>query len=473
MNIEIKPDGSKSLLTLLRDAGYYPVAACGGNGTCGKCFVETSQGRLLACKTFPKEPLVVYWEGNDAGFVVQTAYLDHNPYLNDNFDEDCDVYGIAIDIGTTTIGFELVNIISAKSLAFHSCLNSQRRFGADVMSRIAYSKDGLSELRDSVVGDILCGCEALCAKGGIELSKISHIAVCGNTAMLHFLLNTSCQGLGVSPYKPEFIELLSLDASVIGLHACKLTVLPGISGFVGADIVCGLLLCDFGRKDKSFLFVDIGTNGEMALWYDGKLLTTATAAGPAFEGGNISCGTGGIDGAICKVSYDNGFVYKTIRDAKPVGICGSGVLDVCACLFANGFIDESGYCENPFEIAPGVSFLPSDIRQVQLAKSAIRSGIDVLFEQSGLWYDDVDTVYLAGGFGMHLDINSAIEIGLLPMAFSDKIIPLGNAALGGCSAFLKHPSAKKWLSEICGTASTINLAEHTFFNERFLDNMGF
>ena len=243
----------------------------------------------------------------------------------------------------------------------------------------------------------------------------------------------------MAPFTPKFIDAKILPASKLelGLNpAAKVHVLPSISAYVGADVVAGLAAIDPPESIKNYLFVDIGTNGEMAIVTPDKIWTCATAAGPAFEGANISCGMGAYAGAISSFSKDD---VVTINDEKAIGICGSGLLEAVAYLLDNEIVSMEGNLEEDFVLVDAnksgtgdaVALTPKDIREVQLAKSAISCGIIALTEKAGLSYDEVDALFVAGGFGNYMNIESAIRIGLLPQEMKGKVIQIGNTAGAG------------------------------------------
>ncbi len=518
---------------------------------------ELKEGYRLACMAYPTEEVSVEFENKDKEFAVLTAYnseddesyesalrlvripkqlrsyssfiqdlesgvtlsLSHYKKLaeiNDKgldgyllfdsasclrvYDHEPNFYGIAVDIGTTTLGFELVDLKSSaelksnldsksdsdskatQTLANGSSINHQRKFGADVISRILASESKLKELQESIVSDLYQGLLALCENAGISPSQVVKVALAGNTTMIHLFLGIPCQALGHTPFTPTltsafdcyFSEIFGVQGSNSFSPDCKISILPGVSAYVGSDITAGLLLCKKAEKE-TFLFIDIGTNGEMALWHQGRLICTSTAAGPAFEGGNISAGTGSVPGAISKVSYskEQGFHFETINQLPPVGICGSGVMDLVACLVDHELIDETGVCDEDFSLTDNICFTQKDIRELQLAKAAIRAGMEVMLKEAGVRYEDCGVVYLAGGFGMHMNLNSAASIGLLPKELVPKVHLLGNAALGGCVRYLKNKKAGDECNRLSRHAEEINLSTNKEFNRLFMEYMYF
>ncbi len=414
--------------------------------------------------------------------------LEENCIVDMFIEEEVKVYGIAIDIGTTTIAMQMIGLISGELLGSHSLLNRQRRYGEDVISRIQYSNEGnLDKLTKLIQDDIVKGISDLCQITSVDLERIYKIAIVGNTTMLHLLLGLSCTSLAVYPFQSITTALHRFHFSdILGqlLPDCEVTILPGISAYVGADIIAGMLYCGFHEMIDTTMLIDIGTNGELAIGNKDKILSLSTAAGPALEGGNIQQGTGSIKGAISRVKIEKDRVsYRTIGDLPPIGICGSGVIDVVASCCKNDIIDETGrfsehYEAGAIEVARTVEdkailFTQKDIREVQLAKSALRSGIEILMQRMEITPEGIDRVYIAGGFGSGVDIDSAVTIGLIPKELRDKIVPIGNSALGGAVAYLVNRESRSKLEEILKKTTYIELSTDMNFQELFVNNMFF
>ena len=396
-------------------------------------------------------------------------------------------YGVAVDIGTTTLGFALLDLFSGKTLSVYSRINRQREYGGDVITRIKNAGEGmLGALSGSIRQDIAESLPILCAQAGADPARVYAVAATGNTTMLHLLLGVPCRSLGLFPFTAvttsadvfPLREILG-DINGIAAESCELHVLPGITTYIGADVTAGIFYCGIQNAEKPALLIDIGTNGEMALCADGRIYCASTAAGPAFEGGNISCGIGSVPGAIAKIAYIDGqFQCETIGNAPPAGICGSGILDLGAALSTHGFIDETGvfaddYFDDGVEIAPGIVFTQKDMRELQLAKSAVRAGIEILLSTAGLAYKDVGRVYLAGGFGVHMDLNSAAAIRLIPAELKAVTVSAGNSALGGCVRYLLSAEARGDYAELAERAEEVALSTHRDFNDLFMEYMMF
>ncbi|MCL2604571.1 MAG: ASKHA domain-containing protein [Defluviitaleaceae bacterium] len=387
-------------------------------------------------------------------------------------------YGIALDIGTTTLAFELFDLTDGKRLAAYSSANSQREYGADVITRIKRAAQGAAgTLHTYIIEDIRNGVARLLAQTGVPASEVRDMTAAGNTTMLHLLHDWPCDTLGVYPFTP--VKIGSHNTRFAFLPNCGVLTLPGISVFVGADITAGIYFLG-GMKDETCLFIDLGTNGEMALVRQGKIFTASAAAGPAFEAGNISQGVASVEGAItCALLGHklNKFDYKTIGGVPPIGICGTGVVDIMAELVRRGMVDETGRLSSGFpdkrvEIAPDIFFTQGDVREVQLAKSAVRAGIEILLQSAGCTPDDINRVCLAGGFGYRINIGNAETIGLLPKGLAEKTHAVGNAALGGAAKSLLTADLAG-AEAIAARAVEVNLAAHPAFNDLFMEYMMF
>ncbi|WP_432663831.1 ASKHA domain-containing protein [Wukongibacter baidiensis] len=396
-------------------------------------------------------------------------------------------FGIAIDIGTTTIAVTLIDLLKKETVGTYTILNSQRQYGADVISRIQYSiNDDFKTLTKCIKEDILKGIREICEAHKVDLDKIYNVTIAGNTTMVYLLLDIPAQSLAVSPFTTTTTFLMEYDFKKVFNDQeleCKVVILPCISAYVGADIVSGMFNYDFDNLKGTTMLIDIGTNGEIVIGNEEKVYCAATAAGPAFEGANIKDGIGSIKGAVCSVDINKGTIsYETIGNEKPIGICGSGVLDIVSSGLKDNIIDhtgrldevyEEGYIEIYKDEDKKICFYQKDIRELQLAKSAIRSGIDVLINKFGCSYDDIETVYLAGGFGNNLNIDSAINIGLIPKELQGKIKTAGNSSLGGVVDFLLNKNGKVNIDTIVNKTVYYELSTEIDFNNLFVENMMF
>lgn len=390
--------------------------------------------------------------------------------------------GIAIDIGTTTLAARLLDLSSGKTLASAVSMNRQRTIGVDVISRIEAANRGKEQqLKELIEADLRKLFHALLEQAKADAAALQQIILSGNTTMGHLLLGYSCEGLGSFPFRPVNLELVHKTYQ----DSCDVWLMSGISAYVGGDIVSGLYACDFDRSEEINLFIDLGTNGEMALGNSHRLLTTSVAAGPAFEGGNISCGTGSISGAISHVHIeaDGRISLETIQNQIPVGICGTGIIELTAELFKTGQIDETGllaeaYFEEgyPVTITPQgneITFTQRDIREVQMAKSAVRAGVEILLKRYGIGYETIAHVYLAGGMGFSLNSDAAVSIGLLPVQLKDKLLTVGNTSLAGAVRALTDEHWQERVQKIRQISKELVLANEPEFPAYYVKYMMF
>ena len=482
-DIIMQPGESIAQALLRKD--YKVPMACGGNGTCGKCKVEIDGAWVNSCKLYPKpeEDIIIsafgWGEGREE--LTQIAGVEK---INITEGRAREAKGqtrktfLAVDIGTTTIAAALVEKETGAVLATAGCGNSQRIFGQDVLSRIKASVAGTGEkLKTLIRQDILNLSEEIQKKQ--KDIVIEHIYIAGNTTMEHLYMGDSCEGLGKAPFTP-----VSLAERKDSLSNVPVTLLPGISAFVGADIAAGMLACGMDEEERPSLLLDLGTNGEMVLALEDKMIATSAPAGPALEGGNISCGVASVTGAISKVRViGERTIIGTIGNTPATGICGTGVLELVAGLYENHIIDASGqmkekYREEGFPLArmkdgKQITFTQQDIREVQLAKAAIHSGIELLLEQAGISMGEIKKVYLAGGFGGYLDVHIAAGIGLLPAELEKCTKAVGNTSLQGCIAYGSSEENRSRTEEMIRKCESINLAEQADFEERYVANMNF
>jgi hypothetical protein len=480
-----------TILEFLREKDIHIDAACNGLGVCGKCKIKLestdvsiSERKLLGeenIKSGYRLACMHSIDEVDKEFILKSFESEKKPdsiVLTESFTPKIihtnihEKYGIAIDIGTTTVAMELIDLKNAKIISKVADVNSQVKFGFDVMSRIAFTlenKEGLSTLQKSIVDTLNTLINKLLDESKIKKEDIAELAVSANTTMCHILLGESVESLGKFPFLPEFTEAKRVCAKDIGIDIyATLITLPHISGFLGSDIVSGVYasgICD--DKDKNILFIDIGTNGEMLLKTDNNILATSCAIGPALEGMNISCGIRAGIGAIDDFHIDEADIsYTTIGNTEPIGICGSGVLSMVRELLKAGFINKMGAIDKkcldsnhsfikaddsgkPFiKINDNLYFTAKDIRQVQLAKGAILSGIRALIKKAGIETCDITRVCIAGQFGKYISMDSFFGVGLLSKEFEGKVEYLGNTSLTGAYTALLDKNAIEYMTEI-------------------------
>ena len=398
--------------------------------------------------------------------------------------------GIAVDIGTTTIAAALIDRGDGRIVATATTGSRQRSFGADVISRIDAATKGKGKaLQTAVRRDSLGLMEKLFDDHPEAKASCHKVAIVANTTMLHLLMGWSCEGLGNWPFTPVSLggETYSFS-EVFGrgdfLTDCPVTLIPGMSTYVGGDITAGIAACGLMDSDEVTLFIDLGTNGELVLGHRDKRFIASAPAGPALEGGKLTWGTASVSGAICGVRIEGGkAIVRTIDGAVPVGICGTGIIEAMAGLVSEGLVDETGKLEEPyftmgFTLGSTLDYerivlSQKDIREIQMAKSAIRAGIETLIERSGIDRRRIDRVCLAGGFGYRLDPEKAAVIGLLPPDLAAKATAVGNTALQGAAAFLSGSLSEEDLRTAAAGAEEIVLGNEEAFQRLYISYMNF
>lgn len=471
---------------------------CGGHGRCGKCKVtargvlselsrsereylteeEIARGvRLACCASVEGDCFVMpisHGETHQKHRIVTDGAM---PALSPlpSFSR----YGVAVDVGTTTLAARLYDA-DGTLLSENSRLNPQSTYGADVVSRIEASLGGKAKrLAEAVTGAINQMLLALSGTAGIHPFEIDCVVITGNTTMLTLLTETSPEPLSHAPFRAERLFGERIIAKELGLSAVppatEIYLPPCISAFVGADTVCAILATELTKKNETALLADVGTNGEIALWHDGHLLVSSTAAGPAFEGVGISMGMRATLGAIDRVSPVNGRLQAhVIGDGRAHGICGSGLIDAVASLLDLEEIDETGYLESdPVTVLEPVVLTGKDIRMVQLAKSAVSAGIRTLLRTAELSENAVSTLYVAGGFGNYLNMKNAGRIGLFPKVLSERVSVAGNAALVGASMILLSRPLFEECRWIADKAEVVELAANPIFADLYMAGMMF
>ncbi|MBQ8577495.1 MAG: DUF4445 domain-containing protein [Clostridia bacterium] len=503
-------DGGPARGTKLSDylaaAGYPLNAPCGGRGVCGKCRITLTGGTLLCsgtsnnmghdCVSAPASFLScrVYLTGEETEILLPentggglTGFSAEAPSGAEKNTETADENAVsaprflALDVGTTTLAMVLAD---GDGHVRSSCarLNPQQSFGADVMTRIGCvmrDETTLGMMQAGLLSAVRDMAETLLRDAAV--TAVSAMAVAGNTTMLHLFAGISPAGMGAYPFTPVFLEERILSGAELGLPAENVILLPSADAFIGGDITAGAAASGLMAETGSTLFVDIGTNGEMLLLHNGVLLAASTAAGPALEGAGISTGVGGIAGAVCAVSRSgrSGISIRTIGDRPPVGICGSGLIDLIAVLLDMGIIDETGAMEEDAYVyahtedgAP-LALNGEDVRAFQLAKSAIRAGMEALCDRAGIESEHLSRILLAGGLGYYMNVASAVRVGLLPCVPLSRIRSVGNTALGGALLRLTDENAGAQMRGIAERCETVELNSSPVFTEQFMEQMMF
>ncbi|MBN2658939.1 MAG: DUF4445 domain-containing protein [Spirochaetales bacterium] len=406
-------------------------------------------------------------------------------------------YALACDIGTTTVVAYLLDANSGYIIDRASELNAQRPYGADVIARIDYTMnnpDGLKILQSGILKQIEKLTKKLLERNNRNAKALYSITVAGNTTMIHLLAGIDPSGIAAAPFVPAFLKSFICRSGELGdfFIDCQFSFLPSISAYVGSDVVAGVLATGMEESDEMALLVDLGTNGEIVIGNRRGYVSCSTAAGPAFEGAHIQCGTGAVSGAVKRITLKEGKVdFDVVGVGDPAGICGSAIVDITAELLKNGIIDETGRLldpdeleendyrslvnENSFMIVPerSIVFTQRDIREVQLAKAAISAGIETLLHEAGKTMDDIKHFFIAGGFGNYISKESAAAMGLIPGELLDRAVSVGNTAgLGAIGCALNREN-----NEICRNivAKTryIELSGSAYFQQKYMEGMVF
>lgn len=518
-----------TILEAARMLGVSIEGPCGGAGRCGRDLVQVrtteTLSTVLACNTPVIEDLdvIIPSQEKKATKIVEGFYAnggwgcDINPsvrkkvvhnehglcftnvYVNDDllFTEHGNTkdktYGIAIDIGTTTLVASLVDLNSGKVLNSSSILNPLVYYGHDVVSRIKYAasrQDGLLRMHSELVSTVNLLIKVLTSEKNISLKNVYQITGAGNTTMQHIFFKKEIKGIGEYPYQAETLDLCTATAQelLIDIPAnAPVVTFPCISAYVGGDIVSGLMAIDIKSVELPALFLDIGTNGEIALVLNDSIVASSTAAGPCFEGMTISSGMRAGTGAIEHVRFDDRLYLDVIGGGQPKGICGSGLLNLVSELVRIGLINSSGRLQAPdnknnlfvrdgkrfFRLTDNVLISQEDIRQVQLAKAAIRAGVEVLLAGCNVKAGGIRTVVIAGGFGYHLNEKSLFGIGLLPELPNAKLSFVGNSSLEGAARVLLNQKLVSDAVRIARTAQVVELSQTPDFESVFIREMRF
>lgn len=530
LDIKCQVEVGENVLRAAQRAGIEIDAPCAGNGTCGKCRVRLVSGALempqnprlsyvdyeemwrLACQSKVIGDAVVWVPATASAFKEDIATADlstpeeleryekatdsifSSGLSRTQFEDGC---GVAVDIGTTTVTAALLNLKTGKVLSKASRGNGQIRYGADVINRIIQQMKpgGKERLQKAVREETLIPImEAMFRESGKTASDISRIVIAGNTTMEHLFIGADGDSIRLEPYVPEFLELTGVDAEKAGLPARKdspVIFAPNVGSYVGGDITAGVLDTMMWDSDLMTLFIDLGTNGELVLGNSEYMLCCACSAGPAFEGGDISCGMRATTGAIDSVHIDKETLepgYTLIAGSKPIGICGSGLIDIISELFRTGAVNSKGkfvresrrvrYDEygGRYVVAfadesgtgKDIELNEGDLDNFIRAKAAIFSAVRTMLETLAMTPEDIDRVIIAGGIGSGIDIENAISIGMLPMLPIEKYSYIGNSSLTGACAMLLSDEATDKVFEIGRNMTYIELSTEPGYMDEFL-----
>ena len=457
---EIPFSGRTRLRDLLEANGLMPPMPCSGNGTCGKCSAYLESQKVLTCQAYVEESADLYLPEK-----IILSKIKTDGEMPDFSFEKRSGYGVAVDIGTTTVVLKIVDLTTGEILPAVSIENPQRTLSADVIGRIQQCVDNgkLPVLHGLITETIENLKEHALKQSGLKESDIVKTVVTGNTTMLYLYTGRYPVSLAYNPFIADC--LFGFTENGVYYPHC-------FGAFVGADIYTAITASGLIDKKETSLLIDLGTNGEIALFHDGKITCCATACGPVFEATGVTCGGHAGPGAIDHIWIEDGEVkYSVIGNAKPAHICGSGIIDAIATLLDLGIVDGTGAMEEPYEFAPGVVMQPRDVRQLQLAKGAICGGIRTLISREGLKPEDVKTLYIAGGFGSYIRLESAVTIGLFPPEMQSAAKVIGNAALSGAIMLLL--GADKKFEPASVETECINLAQEPEFSDLYMESMFF
>lgn len=468
--IPVSVEAGTTLLQAQRAAGLLPDAPCGGRGVCGKCRAALDGREVLTCRTAVDRDMTVTLP-RSGPMEILTAGIAAAPRP-----DGTDRYTLALDVGTTTLAGYLLDGRTGAILASASALNPQTQYGADVISRIQHAlENGGDGLQSCALEALEALTNQMADQAGISPGEITAAAIAGNTAMHHLLLGIDPAPLATPPYMPAVQEALELEPQGLLPIAGTIRILPNVAGFVGGDTVACMTALRFDELEDLSLLLDIGTNGEIVLGNRERRIACSTAAGPAFEGARISCGMRGAEGAVDHAALEDGRIAcHVIGGGEAAGLCGSGLLDLIAVLLETGRIDETGLLKGgKYRLRRGVTLIQKDVREVQLAKAAIRAGVELLAWRLGRPVEDIRRVYLAGAFGSRLNPASACRIGMLPSCLENRVIPAGNAA--GEGAKLCALCRDDYIRSQVLAAGTefLELAALPQFQDRYLSALAF
>lgn len=521
-----------TVLEASRKLGIAIEGPCAGTGKCAKDMVQVRTNRIfdtvLACKTVIEDDIEVvvptrerdtkvvegfFLSGEQkvdplvtkrtvlSGYSLSTnVYVDGRLLNVEAGDTAGLLYGAAVDIGTTTVVTSLVDLKSGRTVGSSSLLNPLVYYGHDVMSRIRYSgaqTGGLKRMHGELVSAINLMIGVLCSENGIERGNVYHLTAAGNTTMQHIFLNKEIKSIGEYPYKAEVLGTYTAKAEGLGVKIAPyapVVTFPCISAYVGGDIVSGLMAVNPDKMELPAIFLDIGTNGELALILNDRIIASSTAAGPCFEGMTISSGMRAGAGAIERVSLGEVLSFEVIGGSQASGICGSGLLDLVAELIRTRLVNQRGRLQakdspevpdkyrrylfekegkRHFLLHNEVSISQEDIRQVQLAKAAIRAGVELLLSECGIRAEDIKTAIIAGGFGYHLKKESIFGVGILPELKNAELYFVGNSSLGGAVKALINKNSISESEKIVRASSNIDLSQNPSFESTYVKEMHF
>ncbi len=487
----------QTILSVLQQAGIKSITApCGGKGTCRKCTVyvrsDDFEGSCLSCTTLAKDRMVV-----EIVPEVRFSYADQSDGDIYPPTPGQDGYAMACDIGTATVICQLIDLKTGELLSRISGSNSQRIFGSDVLSRLTAAEEGHSEeLHGLILQQINYYIGQLCREAGIKRKDIRLLTACGNTIMLHFLAGLDPAKISIAPFTPVSLFGEMMNGHDIGLDfEGKVYLCPAVSGFIGADVLCGILTCGIQKSDGKAMMIDLGSNTELVLGNKGNMTACAVDGGAAFKASLLEHGMTASEGAIAGVKYADGeLLLEVLGAVKPKGICGSGFIDMLGILLEEEILDEMGHIAEPDEVDSPLSryigeedgrpvfyltedktvfISQADISKFQLAKAAIYAGTQILAEENGLTLSKISRLFLGGGFGSFAHRRNSALLGLIPQECKGKTVKLGNVALAGAVSAAVSEEARNELARIRQLIRVIDLPTHPSFSDAYTEGMFF
>ena len=488
----------ETLLDVLRRAGLAVNAPCGGSGKCGKCRVQVVSGTgdaewVLACRTCAERDMEILLPATEQGGAICGEGSEETLFGGGTG------YGAAVDIGTTTVVLQLYDLQTGTALGNRRDWNAQRPYGADVVTRMQYTmenENGLSRLTGLIREQVFGMLDDLCSGAGIDPAEVHTLYIAGNTVMQHLFAGLDPRAIALAPYVPEEYFDDGEPRKLPERQGLAVCYAPCVAGYVGGDITAGILAVGVHKLPGRNLFLDVGTNGEMALSTENGFLCCSVACGPAFEGAEISCGMSSVPGAVCRVDWEDGKpVPEVIGGGCPRGLCGSGILDLLAMLLRLGVVDDTGRLLPPDEAPEGleswlgededgngvfyltedrkVYFTAGDVRKIQLAKGAVAAGIALLLKEAGIGPEEINAVYIAGGFGNAMRPAGAAAIGMIPRELEERVSTRGNTSLFGAARALCDPESREELLAIRRSCRYLELAGNPAFTQAFMECMMF
>ncbi len=457
---------------------------CGGKGTCGRCKIKLLDGKIemnvehqrkVKNLNLGDEWRLACFCRADADIVIEVSQFEEIILADDStFSfQPQNGYGIAIDVGTSTIVLQLLDLQTGHVIDVAASLNPQVKYGADLISRIQKGLDGLQKEMQRLIhkklGEMLAGISE------IHLVNVTKVVLVGNTAMHHIFSGLNLRPLSFYPFEPDDPGVQKFSSHTLGWKLSEqvdIRFLPSIGSFVGSDILAGIAATKMAERKELSVLIDLGTNGEIVLGNCDRIICASTAAGPAFEGAKISQGMRAVTGAISSVEFSDGMLKCHVIGNTPArGICGSGLIDAMAVFLENGRIGMFGEINSGEEtilLAPGVFLTQQDIREFQLAKAAVAAGLNILLNRFDITFDEVKNIFIAGGFGNFLNLQNVIKTGLIE-AREDQIIKMGNTALMGAKMFLF--SNETAIQDILNITTHINLEADPLFQDIFIEKL--